>query len=226
MRLKSLLYLCLIINFLVKTLSQMSESIDLSTEQKILEAAKKVFLQKGLDGTRLDEIATEAGINKALLHYYFRSKEKLFETVFEQIANKIIPDFTLIVESNHPIEEKIELFVHLYFGFISENPQLPLFLITELNRNPQRIKDILGHSHTFGKLQQFVFQMITEMQVGRIKSFNPLHLMLNIVSMCVFPFIAKPVFQTILQIGEDNLDIILKQRKEEVSRFIREALRP
>ncbi len=204
----------------------MAQSLDLSTEQKILEAAKKVFICKGLDGARLDEIATEAGINKALLHYYFRSKENLFETIFDQIVEKIVPDFTAIVESKKPIEEKIELFVHRYIDFVSENPQIPVFMITEVNRNPERMKVILSHSHNFAKMQQFAFQMITEMQVGRIKSFNPLHLILNIISLCIFPFIAKPVIQTILQIKDDDLTILLQQRKEEVSRFLHEALRP
>lgn len=204
----------------------MAEALDLSTEQKILEAAKKVFIQKGLDGARLEEIAIEAGINKALLHYYFRSKEKLFETIFDQMVGKIAPDFSVIVESKSPIEEKIELFVHSYIDFVNENPQLPLFMITEVNRNPQRMKDVLGQTQNFAKIQQFAYQMLTEMQVGRIKSFNPLHLMLNIMSLCIFPFIAKPVIQSVLQIKEEDLSIILKQRKEEVSRFLREALRP
>ena len=204
----------------------MADILDISTEQKILDAAKKVFIQKGLDGTRLDEIATEAGINKALLHYYFRSKEKLFETIFDQMVGKIMPDFTVIVASKSPISEKIELFVHRYIDFVTENPQLPLFMVTELNRNPQRMKEILSHSDNFVKIQQFAFQMVTEMQVGRIKSFNPLHLILNIISMCIFPVIAKPVLQAILQIEEENLTVILQQRKEEVSLFLREALRP
>ena len=204
----------------------MPELLDLSTEQKILEAAKKVFMQKGLDGTRLDEIANEAGINKALLHYYFRSKEKLFETIFDQMSGKIVPDFTVIIESKKTIEDKIELIVHRYIDFVSENPQLPIFMITELTRNPERMKDLLGHTDNFSKMQQFAFQIITEMQVGRIKSFNPLHLILNIFSLCIFPFVAKPVLQAMLQIGEDDLTIILQQRKEEVTRFIKEALRP
>ena len=204
----------------------MAESLDLSTEQKILEAAKIVFIQKGLDGTRLEGIAKEAGINKALLHYYFRSKENLFETIFDQMIEKFVPDFTIIVESKKPIEEKIELFVHRYIDFVSTNPQVPIFLITELNRNPERMKDILSRTQNFGKIQQFAFQMITEMQIGRIKSFNPLHLILNIISLCVFPFIAKPVLQAILQIKDDDLTVILQQRKEEVSRFLSEALRP
>ncbi|MBL7818097.1 MAG: TetR/AcrR family transcriptional regulator [Saprospiraceae bacterium] len=205
----------------------MAEALELSTtEQKILEAAKKVFIQKGLDGARLDEIANEAGINKALLHYYFKSKEKLFEKIFDEMIGKLLPDFSAIIESQNPIEEKIEFFVHKYIDFVSENPQLPLFMVTEINRNPQRMKDLLGHTQNFIILQRFAFQMITEMQVGRIKSFNPLHLMLNIMSLCIFPIISKPVIQAILQLNEADLNIILQQRKEEVSRFIREALRP
>lgn len=204
----------------------MPELLDLSTEQKILEAAKKIFMQKGLDGTRLEEIAVEANINKALLHYYFRSKEKLFQTVFDQMSGKIMPDFSIIIESNAPMVQKIELIVHCYIDFLSENPQLPIFMITELNRNPERMRDILSHTSNFAKIQKFAFQMLTEMQLGRIKSFSPLHFMLNILSMCIFPFVAKPVIQAILQIKEDDLTIILQQRKQEVTRFIHEALRP
>jgi TetR/AcrR family transcriptional regulator len=202
------------------------ENTNLSAEEKIIEAAQKVFLLRGLDGARMQDIANEAGINKALLHYYFRSKEKLFEKIFDQMSSKIVPDLTAIVESNDlSTYEKIELIVDKYIDFVANNPQLPLFLINELNRDKERIKSLLSQTNNFSKMQQFGFQMMMEMQAGKLKTFNPMHLLLNIIAMCVFPFIAKPMIQAVMQVPDDSMDIILRQRKQEVKNFLKEALK-
>jgi hypothetical protein len=202
------------------------EVVTLTAEEKIIVAAKKVFLLRGLDGARMQDIADEAGINKALLHYYFRSKEKLFEKVFDQLSSKIIPDLTKIIElDNLTILEKLEKIVEKYIDFVAENPQVPLFLINELNRDKERIKILLSHTNNFSKLQQFGFQLMMEMQTGKIKTFNPLHLLMNIFSMCLFPFIAKPMIQAVMQIPDNTIDIVLEQRKEEVKNFLKEALK-
>jgi TetR/AcrR family transcriptional regulator len=194
------------------------------TEQRILEAAKKVFILRGLDGTRMQEIADEAGINKALLHYYFRSKDKLFETVFDAFAVKLVPDLTAILEKEITTIEKIELIISRYIEFLTENPQVPLFIITEINRDQERIKTLLSHTRHFSKMQEFGFQLYMEMQMGKIKNFNPFHLMLNIISLCVFPFIAKPMVQNIMQVSDADYAIVLQQRKEEVIKFVRAAV--
>ena len=107
-----------------------------STEDKILEAAKNVFVAKGMEGARMQEIADEAGINKALLHYYFRSKEKLFEAIFSKIIQFAFPEITRIAQSNEPFISKIEQVVDAYIDLLIKHPFIPGFIMKELNRDP------------------------------------------------------------------------------------------
>ena len=109
---------------------------DKSTEERILEAAKKVFVQKGMAGARMQDIADEAGINKALLHYYFSNKEKLFEMIFLEAASKLFPRINAIFSSDQPLFEKIESFCEEYIAVVMENPYLPLFVLYEINQDP------------------------------------------------------------------------------------------
>lgn len=107
-----------------------------STEEKILEAAKTVFLAKGMDGARMQEIADEAGINKALLHYYFRSKERLFEAIFSHIVKFAFPEITRIIASEEPVVVKIERVIDAYLGLLLKHPFIPGFIMKELSRDP------------------------------------------------------------------------------------------
>jgi TetR/AcrR family transcriptional regulator len=203
----------------------MTETLELTTEQRILEAAKKVFLLRGLDGARTQDIANEAGINKAMLHYYFRDKERLFETVFDSIAGKIVPDLTAIVEQDLPIVVILDRVIHRYIDFVAENPQVPLFMISELSKDPERMRNLLNHTQNFSKMQGFGIKLIQEMQAGTIKQVNPLHLIVNIIAMCIFPFLARPMVQNVLKISDDDYALFLSQRKEQVSLFIHAALK-
>src|SRR3954452_616752 len=110
---------------------------DLSTEEKILNAAKKVFLTKGMDGARMQDIADEAGINKALLHYYFRSKDKLFEQIFLKVTTSFLPKIFLILKGEDTLFEKIERFCEVYITQIIKTPYVPIFILNEINRQPK-----------------------------------------------------------------------------------------
>ena len=120
----------------------MTES-DKQTEEKIFEAATDVFVEKGMDGARMQDIASLAGINKALLHYYFRTKDQLFNAVFEMIARKILKKFAPVFDENLSLEAKIRFFFREHIAFLQENPKLPAFILNEVNRNPARIKKLL-----------------------------------------------------------------------------------
>ncbi|MFK5974290.1 MAG: TetR/AcrR family transcriptional regulator, partial [Flavobacteriaceae bacterium] len=115
---------------------------DTNTENRILTAAKNVFQRKGMDGSRMQEIANEAGINKAMLHYYYRSKQLLFEAVFKNAFSLLAPQLNAILNDDSSIEEKIKNFTHNYITFILKHPYLPNFIIQELNRNPEFIEKI------------------------------------------------------------------------------------
>jgi TetR/AcrR family transcriptional regulator len=203
----------------------MTEILELTTEQRILEAAKKVFLLRGLDGARTQDIANEAGINKAMLHYYFRDKERLFEKVFDSISGQIMPDLTAIIEQDLPIVVLLDRIIHRYIDFIAENPAVPLFLISELTKDPERIENLLKHTQNFSKMQNFGVKLMEGMQTGTIKKVNPLHLIINIISMCIFPFIAQPMVQNVMKISEEEYALFLSQRKEQVSLFVHAALK-
>nr|MCU0409437.1 TetR/AcrR family transcriptional regulator [Bacteroidales bacterium] len=117
---------------------------DKLTEEKIFEAATDVFLEKGMDGARMQDIASHAGINKALLHYYYRTKEQLFSRVFEMIAGRMLAKFSPVFETDLSLEEKIRFFFRTHIEFMQKNPRLPGFILSEVSRNPERFRKLLG----------------------------------------------------------------------------------
>lgn len=198
---------------------------DTTTEERILEAARKVFVQKGMAGARMQEIADEAGINKALLHYYFRNKELLFETIFTQAAQKLFPKLNIIFESELPLFEKIEHFIEMYIEVMLENPYLPMFVLNEMHQNPEIFyKKMKGKMH-FPQPDKFLAQIEKEVRKGTIKRISPLQLLMNVISGTIFPFIAKPIFQ--MHIGLDELQYrqFLIQRKKEYAAFVIDAIK-
>lgn len=196
----------------------MSE-VEINTEQKILVAAKKVFTLKGMAGARMQEIANEAEINKALLHYYYRSKDKLFEAVFMDAFLTMVPDVMDLLKVEMPLFEKIELFAEKYIDIFLENPFIPGFVLNELSQNPQRIVDLI--SKTGIQPQFFIDQINDEIAKGKIKPIQPQHLIVNLLSMCIFPFIARPILKTIIFAQDDQKFIeFIEQRKKEVPEFI------
>lgn len=198
---------------------------DLSAEEKILEAARKVFMSKGLAGARMQDIADEAGINKALLHYYFRNKEKLFEVIFMEAAQTLFPRINFIFESDLPLFQKIEQFVEAYISGVMENPFLPIFLFNEMNQNPQTFFDTINNHVEFPKPTKLIKQIEEEIKKGIIKPINPLHLLLNMFSLCIFPFIAKPLFQMRVGIKDKQFRELMEQRKKEIPVFIIDSIK-
>ena len=195
-----------------------------NTEEKILSAAKKIFLKQGMAGARMQDIADEAGINKAMLHYYFRSKEKLFEKIFTELSQHFFPRLINIFESDEPLFRKIELFVTEYIDQMRRTPYLPIFVLNEVNRQPETfIKKMMGNRKP--PVKKFLDDVQAEVKKGIIKPINPLQLLLNIISLCVFPFVARPMFQLVTNIDKAMFDKILEQRKGEVSKFIIDAIK-
>ena len=120
-----------------------------NTEDKIYSAAQEVFIEKGFDGTRMQDISEKAGLNKALLHYYYRTKEKLFNMIFDRIMGDFFGQVMKTMQSDMPLFEKIEFFVSAYLNVIMKNPHIPGFIINELNRNPQRLVSIFEQWNDF-----------------------------------------------------------------------------
>lgn len=200
----------------------MSEKQD--TETIIKEAAKEVFLQKGYDGARMQDIADKTGFNKALLHYYFRSKEKLFDVIFFEQFGKLIGQVKQGLRGDMNLHDKIAFFIDQYIGLLEKNPYLPLFVINELSKNPDRFLDKLKSFEVYPEAASMVATMMEAMEEGKIKKYHPFHLLINIMSLSVFPFIAKPMIKTITNIEEEDWQTIMAERKEQVKAFVFNAL--
>lgn len=192
---------------------------DLNTEQKILLAAKTVFIEKGLEGARMQEIADEAGINKALLHYYYRTKDKLFEAVFIGAFNKMLPQVIELLNAELPLFEKITRFTENYINIFIDNPFIPGFVLHELSRNPERIVDLI--SNTGIQPEIFIQQVQYEIEQGKIIPVDPRQLIVNMLAMCIFPFVAKPILNTIIFQGNaEAYRAFIEERKSAVPEFI------
>lgn len=199
-------------------------ALDSSTEQKILAAAKQVFTQHGLAGARMQDIADKAGINKALLHYYFRSKEKLFEVIFHEAFAQFLPRLNHVIESDMPLFEKIEQFAGNYIEMAIANPYLPLFVLNEMNKHPEAFFQKVWASNK-PKVEILVAQIKEGQQLGHIKNIAPAQLVMNIMSLCVFPFVGKPLFKMIMHMEEAQFGQLMEQRKKEVAAFIIAAIK-
>lgn len=196
-----------------------------TTELKIKNAARDVFLLKGMTGARMQEIADKAEINKALLHYYYRNKEQLFQAVFQDIMREMFPKFFAVFQDDLPLEVKLYQLADKYITFLLQNPQMPHFLLTEIQRDPKQLMKNLEISKVLD-ISIIQNQLEREHQEGRIIKIGFEQFMLNVVSMMVFPFIVGPMFQTMTGLDDKMYQEVLKSRKKEVPKFIMNALRP
>jgi len=190
-----------------------------NTEGLILDAAKRIFQAKGMDGARMQEIADEAGINKAMLHYYFRSKQMLFEAVFKNAFSLLAPQLNTVLNDDSSIEEKVKNFSSNYISFIIEHPYLPNFIIQELNRNPDFILK-MKESNSFPNLEKFKKQVDDEVAKKRIRMISAQQLFINILALNVFPFVAKPLLQNLINVDNHEYQKIVAERKTAVANFI------
>ena len=211
----------------------MSDKQSPETEARILDAAHRVFTRKGTAGARMQDIADEAGVNQALLHYYFRSKDRLATAVFTRVATQLMPTIAATLASDAPLTAKIEGVVHAYIDTIRERPFLPAYLISELHHHPERLLTLLEQSlpappatMAAGLLARVQAQLDAEAAAGRMRPFTAHHLILNTIGLCVFPFLVQPLLRAGLAMDEGEFARFLDQRRRELPGFILNALRP
>ena len=206
---------------------------DRETEQKILEAARSVFLRRGTAGARMAEIAQEAGVNQALLHYYFRSKERLAGAVFEQIAGRVFPALVQIFGADISLDEKIDRLIAAYLENLSRNAFLPGYLISEMHHHPERVSQLVSAAigadpkrvlpPLFEKLGQQIDERVAD---GTMRRIAPEQFAVNLISLCIFPFAARPMLRVVFGMEDDAFARFIEQRKTELPAFFRNALRP
>jgi len=196
---------------------------NIPAEQKILEAAKQVFFDKGMHGARMQDIADKAGINKAMLHYYFRSKEKLFETIFMDAIEHLFPKLNSILGSDKTAFEKIEMICVAYINQLQQVPYLPLFILSEANRQETFLKKLWANQKP--PLKAFSDMIEKAIQQKQVKQINPLQLLMNILSLCIFPFAAKPLLQQVAGISKKDYAALIEERKKIVPQLIIQSIK-
>ncbi len=195
-----------------------------NTEERIIKAATYIFVEKGKAGARMQEIADKAGINKALLHYYFKSKDKLFESIFMEKIKDAFPKIVNLLNSEASIWDRIDVIVDSYIDLLLANPELPAFIIGEINRAENPIKDFINMqninlSPIFATLQEAI-------DSEEIINIPPEHIMLNIISVCVFPFVAKNMIKLVIfPHDEEKKSIFFEERKIYAKAFIMNGLK-
>ncbi len=186
------------------------------TEEKIFDAAVAVFEEKGLAGARMQEIADKAGINKALLHYYYRTKEKLFDAVFEHMAGFMFNKLFGCLDQKLPWKEKVALFYKEHISFLQSHPILPAFLLNEINQHPERISRFFT-SERITLLRQNLFDQLEEdMKQNRMMRMDKMQLLINLIALSVFPFAAKGLLEKLLEQENITFDEFIEKRKKEL----------
>jgi TetR/AcrR family transcriptional regulator len=207
--------------------------LDADTESRILDAANRVFMRRGTAGARMTEIAREAGVNHALVHYYFRSKQRLAEAVFRRAIGQFFPVMIGVFTSDAPLEDKVRLVAAAQIDMLMKNRDLPGYLLAELNHYPERAEQLLEtmsgttpaalRTRLFGTLGR---QLEDAARDGAIRPIRPQEFILNLVSMVVYPFAARPLVNAILGLDDSTFAAMMERRKADIPAFFLAALRP
>lgn len=193
--------------------SKKAEKLDASTEEKIKEAARTVFHKKGFAATRTRDIAEEAGINLALLNYYFRSKARLFEIIMLETVSVFVQTMALALNDEETtLGEKVERVATSYIDLIEKEPDLPIFMLSEIRNNPDLllvklpIKQAIMGSVFFRQHHEAVTQ-------GKITEPSPIQFLMNLIGLIMFPFIASPMLKRIGDLKEEDFNRLMQERK-------------
>ncbi len=191
----------------------------MDTRERILLAAKELFVKKGFDAVRMSEIAILAQVNKSSLHYYFRSKEKLFETVLDTVLINVAINIVHPWSENVQISHKIKKIVSNYIDFISEDPQILLFVINELSLRPARIIEFYREFCNRIWVDESLYKE------SQIEDFNRINLIINMLSLCTFPFICESaICQLFFDNNKEEYNSFLKRRKEEITTLLIQSI--
>jgi AcrR family transcriptional regulator len=206
----------------------MAKVVTKPSEELILNSAMKVFTRRGFAAARMEDIAKEAGINRALLHYYFRDKETMFNLIFETQFKEFFSGIGTILSTSKPLFEKIKEIVSHEINVLTLHPDLARFIITEVALQPERL---IQYGQKMGInprqiLEIFNQQVEQEQKIGKIIMIDGRQLLMNIMSLCVYPFAAKPIVKTMMQMDEKSFGLMMEKRKVEVYQFIIKAITP
>jgi TetR/AcrR family transcriptional regulator len=197
------------------------------TKARILDAADAVFVRRGIDGARMQEIADRARVNKALLHYHFRSKAGLARAVWLRIASSFVPGVLEMLASDLSLDDKIDRFVDSYHTLLTGHPYLLAFALTEAARRPEMVQGFysadrrLAVQRLLGTLRR---QIDEQVQAKRMAPVSAEQFFVTLVSSCLFPFVARPILAASLGLRPAAIRRFMEQRRTELPEFLKRAL--
>ncbi len=198
--------------------------VDPSTEEKIKNAARTVFHKNGYAATRTRDIAEEAGINLALLNYYFRSKEKLFDIIMMETMQVFLSSIKDILnDENTSFEKKVESIVSNYIDLLIEQPDIPLFVLSEIRNEPEVLVSKINGKKTLMK-SHFILQYQQQIKEGKIAAIHPLHFIMNLLGIIVFPFVGSPMLKSLGDINQKKFDDLMLHRKKLIPKWVNAML--
>jgi TetR/AcrR family transcriptional regulator len=206
---------------------------DGETERRILDAAHAVFLRHGTAGARMQDIAREARVNQALLHYYFRSKDQLSNAVFRRAAAGLFPQVLAVLVAASPLDVKVRKVIELEIDRLTQTPYLPGYIISELHHHPQRLVELLSAAagtspQAIGpKVLTVLRRQIDEaVAAGTMRPIAAEQFLVNLLALCIFPFAAAPMMRAVLGLDKARFDRFMRQRRRQLPDFFLKALRP
>lgn len=196
-------------------------------EQTIINTAKQLFIEKGYTDTSMSDIASRAGINRSTLHYYFRTKDRMFQAVFGSIVSAFFPKATaIILDSDTPYMERVSKILDEYMDFLIKNPSLPKFVCEEINRDVDNLID----SARFIGLDRLMMQakntLIREMEAGNLNKVDPQIVFMTFYSMMLYPFLTKNMLITLFLDKEENFQPLMQKWKSHIIRQMKMMLCP
>ena len=196
-------------------------------EKRILSSAKELFLKHGFDGVSTTQIAKKAGCNQALVHYYYRTKQRLLERILQEETATVFDSFSIIPHDDSPFVEKISKMVDAHFSFLENNPGIPMFLFGEMRSNPWIFHNFqsIFKERADCLLTELQKEIDKEVACGKIKAVEAFDLMFDIISFDVFSFMAKP-FADIWEFSEEQKRNFLVKRKQHIKQILLSALSP
>jgi TetR/AcrR family transcriptional regulator len=206
---------------------------DSDAEARILDAAHLVFVRRGTAGARMQEIADEAGVNKALLHYYFRSKDRLASAVFRRVARALFGRVAQVVQAELTLEDKVRHIIAVYLDQFLETPYVPAYLIGEMSQHPERASELLdalgvakGPTAPPPFLVALGHQIQAAVTEGSVAPIPARQFLTNLVSLCIFPFAARPIVCAVFRLEDRGFRDFIAERKATLPDFFLNALRP
>ncbi|NMA74109.1 MAG: TetR/AcrR family transcriptional regulator [Bacteroidales bacterium] len=198
----------------------------LDVKDRILSVSRELFIKNGYNGTSVRDIAAASGTNVAHIKYYFSSKYKLFEIIFEESFDVLLNRIEGILKKESSFFDLIKDWVHTYYDVLVEFPMIPIFLLNEINQNPECLTNRLLKREPIKLFNQLSDRIEREVQKGTIIETSPLDLALNVLSLCVFPFMFGPLATKIAGKSKDEYYEVLEEHKEYVVNFVIKALKP